>query len=169
MTQDEFRRLYAAHAPAVCAYLARRVARDDVDDLAAETFAVAWRKLPGRIDDPLPWLYAVARRVVLGHRRRAAGRSRLVGRLAALPARPVDPPDPVEIGDAALADALAQLSEREREALLLVAWEELDNERAARAAGCSKATFAVRLSRARAKMRAALPANPAPATEESLA
>ncbi len=52
--------------------------------------------------------------------------------------------------------ALAVLSERDREALRLVAWEGLDPERAARAAGCSRGAFAVRLHRARRRLEAAL-------------
>jgi RNA polymerase sigma-70 factor (ECF subfamily) len=81
--EQAFRSVYATHGPAVYAYIARRVPREHVDDLAAETFVVAWRKLPVRVDEPLPWLYAVARRVVLAHRRRLTGRHRLLERLAA--------------------------------------------------------------------------------------
>jgi DNA-directed RNA polymerase specialized sigma24 family protein len=96
-----------------------------VDDIVAETFAIAWRRLPARAD-PLPWLYGVARRVVHGHRRahvrRAALTARLVSRHAATP-----PPDPAEliVDDPALAVAFATLTEREREAVRLVAWEGL--------------------------------------------
>ena len=59
-----FRAIYEAHHAAVCAYFARRAPRDDVEDLAAETFTVAWRKLPRRLEHPLPWLYAVAGKVL---------------------------------------------------------------------------------------------------------
>ena len=48
------------------------------------------------------------------------------------------------------------LSESDREAIMLVAWEGLHSAAAARAAGCSRATFAVRLHRARARLAAAL-------------
>jgi hypothetical protein len=117
-----------------------------VDDIVAETFAIAWRRLPARAD-PLPWLYGVARRVVHGHRRahvrRAALTARLVSRHAATP-----PPDPAEliVDDPALAVAFATLTEREREAVRLVAWEGLSHARAAAAAGCSPGAFAVRLA-----------------------
>ena len=40
-----FRAIYEAHHAAICAYFARRAPRDEVEDLAAETFTVAWRKL----------------------------------------------------------------------------------------------------------------------------
>ena len=35
---ERFRVIYDAHHAAICAYFARRVARDEVEDLAAETF-----------------------------------------------------------------------------------------------------------------------------------
>ncbi len=52
------------HAPAIRAYVARRVERDAVDDVVAHTFAIAWGRLP-RGADPLPWLYAVAGRAFM--------------------------------------------------------------------------------------------------------
>jgi RNA polymerase sigma factor (sigma-70 family) len=154
-----FRVVYEQHGPAVHAYLARRVAPEHVEDLAAETFLVAWRKLPHDVEEPLPWLYAVARRCMLAHRRRLAGRRRLVERLAALtpahersaPATVVEP----ALGEP-LARAFARLTDREKEALLLVAWERLDHAAAARVVGCTAATFTVRVSRARGKLVTAL-------------
>ena len=120
--------------------------RDEVEDLAAETFTVAWRKLPRRLEHPLPWLYAVAGKVLANHRRKARRQRRVAARPAS--------GDPAERfgGDRGLAAAFATLSEREREAICLVAWEGLSHADAARAAGCSAAAFAVRLSRARKKL-----------------
>ena len=144
--KQEFRAVYEAHHAAVCAYYARRVARDDVEDLAAETFTVAWRKLPRRVQEPLPWLYAVAGKVLANHRRRLARRGEFA----------IDPStgDPAELvgGDRGLAAAFAALPERDREAICLVAWEGLSIADAARAAGCTTAAFHVRLSRARARL-----------------
>src|SRR3954463_16173692 len=71
---EEFRAIYSAHHAALCAYFARRVGRGEVEDLVAETFVVAWRKLPRKIEHPLPWLYAVAGKVLANHRRKAARR-----------------------------------------------------------------------------------------------
>ena len=141
-----FRAIYESHHAAVCAYFARRVPRDEVEDLAAETFTVAWRRLPRRLEHPLPWLYAVAGNVLSNHRRKAKRR----GAFAPDPATG----DPAErlSGDRGLAAAFAQLSEREREAIRLVAWEGLSHVDAARVVGCSPNTFTVRLSRARKKL-----------------
>ena len=59
-------------------------------------------------------------------------------------------------GDPVLAAALASLGERDREALLLIAWEELSVSEAAVAVGCSRGAFAVRLHRARRRLSLAL-------------
>ena len=156
--------VYERCHPAVRAYAARRVEPDAVDDVVAETFAIAWRKLP-REGDPLPWLYGVARKVVHGHRRSHARRSALLARVtsrggSAASAAP-DPAERVAGADPRLARALAALSPVEREAICLVAWEGLTGAAAARAAGCSENAFNVRLSRARAHLRDALAAPPA--------
>jgi RNA polymerase sigma factor (sigma-70 family) len=164
--ERDFHRIYELHGPAVHAYLARRVAQEHVEDLAAETFTVAWRKLPRDAEEPLPWLYGVARREVLAHRRRLAGRRRLVERLISLTPlhaeRDFVLPAIEPVLAPPLARAFARLSDIEKEALLLVAWEHLDHAQAGGVVGCSAATFAVRVSRARSKLRAALePVQPA--------
>jgi RNA polymerase sigma factor (sigma-70 family) len=61
---------------------------------------------------------------------------------------------------AALAAALVEIAERDREVLLLVAWAQLSCEEAARALGIPAATARSRLHRARRKTRAALAADP---------
>jgi RNA polymerase sigma factor (sigma-70 family) len=144
--EQAFRVIYEAHHAAVCAYFARRAPRDEVEDLAAETFVVAWRKAPRRLEHPLPWLYAVAGKVLANHRRKAARRGALA------PDAPSGDPAERLGGDRGLARAFATLSEKEREAIRLVAWEGLSHEDAALAAGCSVATFSVRLSRAKTKL-----------------
>ena len=150
----EFRTMYEDHGAAIRAYLSRRVDHDHVDDLAANTFMIAWRSLPGEIDDPLPWLYAVARNEVRSHRRGAARRHRLTEKLKAFTPRDaaVEPPSEPP----ALGPAFARLTDKEREAMLLVAVEGLDHAEAGRLAGCTPETFTVRVSRARKKLRLAL-------------
>ena len=161
MTVDDnerFRALFGAHRAAVLAYARRRVDPDAAADVVAETFLVAWRRLDAVPEDALPWLYGVARKVI-GNQRRAHRRSRaLVDRLGRTGVAEASA-DSLEHRYAtadALRSALAGLGERDREALRLVAWEGLDPERAARAAGCSRATFAVRLHRARRRLAAAM-------------
>jgi RNA polymerase sigma factor (sigma-70 family) len=144
-----FERLFAAHYWGVRAYVVRRAPSGAVEDVVAETFLVAWRRLDSLGDDPLPWLLGVARRLLANQIRADRRRGALIARLESLAARQgVGWEPPAEMGEG-LAVAMAALSAREREALLLVAWEGLDPGRAAKAAGCSAATFRVRLHRAR--------------------
>jgi RNA polymerase sigma-70 factor (ECF subfamily) len=156
---QRFEHLFRENYPLVRAYALRRAGPDAAQDVVADTFLVAWRRLEDVPDDALPWLYGTARRV-LANQRRSADRS------AALERRVADavvPRGSHDVGDD-VADAerlrlaVGRLSERSREALMLVAWHGLAGARAARAAGCSKPTFAVRLHRARAQLAAELAA-----------
>lgn len=161
--RSDFETLFAAqHAP-VRAYVRRRASAELVDDVVAETFLVAWRRwdrVPA--SDPLPWLLAVARRQLANQLRAQRRRGALGERLQAV--LPVSPPawQPPAGLDPQLAGAMASLTEAEREALLLVAWEGLDGDRAARAADCTPAAFRVRLHRARKHVAAALGERPGP-------
>jgi RNA polymerase sigma factor (sigma-70 family) len=148
---DRFELLFRANYAAVRGYALRRAPADVAQDVVAETFLVAWRRLEDVPDDALPWLYGVARRVLANERRSADRRSALEQRVATETVLGNDAAD--RLGEAELMRAaLAALSEDHREALMLVAWHGLTGARAARAAGCSAATFAVRLHRARAKL-----------------
>src|SRR3954447_10057093 len=133
---------------AVTAYAQRRGSRDP-EALAAEVMTIAWRRLD-RVprDDPAPWLYATARYLVLAERRGAA-----VG--AELPDLAAATPEPVSL-DPAIDLALRALSPTDREALLLVAWEDLTPAQAAKALGLNATAFRVRLLRARRRLQAAL-------------
>jgi RNA polymerase sigma factor (sigma-70 family) len=151
---------FERHFPAVRAYVARRSEAATVDDVLSETFLVAWRRIDALPGDALPWLLGVARRVLANQRRAEARRGSLIERLAgALPREPVPEPAGDVFGD--LGGALARLSAREREALLLVAWEGLDPTRAAQVVGCAPAAFRARLHRARRRLAAELESAPA--------
>jgi len=146
--------LYEAHAGAIHAYALRRSDRDTADEVTARVFLVAWRRRGSVPQDALPWLYGVARRVLAEERRGAARRGALHRRLSDSIAD--WPPATPGVRDMALVAALARLSPLDREALLLRYWEELSPEQVAVALGCSRATLAVRLHRARARLRRAL-------------
>lgn len=147
-----FEELFAAHYWAVRGYVLRRSPGSAADDVVAETFLVAWRRLDSLGDDPLPWLLGVARRLLANQRRAERRRGALTLRLEGLVSgQSATWEPPAEMSDR-LAAAMTSLSPREREALLLVAWEELEPDRAARAAGCSPAAFRVRLHRARRRI-----------------
>ena len=153
---QRFEELFRRHYPAVRGYALRRTSPDAAQDAVAETFLVAWRRLDDVPEDALPWLFGVARRV-LANQRRASGRgAALEQRLAgATGSAPIDLEESVTESDVVRA-ALARLSERDREALMLVAWHGLSGKRAARAAGCSRTAFDVRLHRARRRLAALL-------------
>jgi RNA polymerase sigma factor (sigma-70 family) len=160
---DRFERLFRDSYPLVRAYALRRAAPDAAQDVVAETFLVAWRRLDDVPPDAMPWLYGTARRVLANQRRSAARGVALEERLSGALGAGGSPDLGDSVADAELLRlALAKLSDRSREALMLVAWEGLDGARAARAAGCSKAAFAVRLHRARAQLAGELASLEAP-------
>jgi RNA polymerase sigma-70 factor (ECF subfamily) len=104
-------------------------------------------------DDARPWLLGCARRVLANQRRGARRRQALLDRLtqsaAATNALPT-------FSDGVLAQALAKLSEPDRELLMLIAWEGLDPAQAAVVLGCSRGALGVRLHRARRRLAGAI-------------
>ena len=146
--EARFREIFA-HLGAVTAYARRRGSRDP-DGIAAEAMTIAWRRLDAvPADDPLPWLYGTARNLILAEARRSAPAAASVSE-----GEHVDEP-PVEL-DPTLNRALRSLSGADREALLLVAWEDLTPGQAAKALGISAVAFRVRLLRARRRFQASL-------------
>ena len=137
----------------VLAYALRRADPATAEDVVAETFVIAWRRMDDVPDPPLPWLLGVARRVLANLRRGERRRIALLDRLRREPVATAHAP-PGEEGR--VLAALASLRERDREALLLHAWEGLDHAGAGTVMGCSPAAFAVRLHRARQRFARAL-------------
>lgn len=151
--RTRFASLYSEHAAAVARYVQRRSDAQTAADAVSEVFLVVWRRLDDLPEDALPWLLACARRVLWHQQRSERRRSRLLQRLATVtPQLAVA----VELPDSRLADPLATLSEKDREAILLTAWEGLTAEQAALVLGCSAQAFRVRAHRARRRLRDAL-------------
>lgn len=148
-------RLYERYAVAVHHYALRRSDRETAEEITAQVFMVAWRRRSDLPEDALPWLYGVARRALAEQRRGAARRRRLGERLRREAVE--DTPGPVQL-DGELTAALRRLSQGDREALLLRYWEELEPGQIAQVMGCSRATMAVRLHRARLRLRRGLEA-----------
>lgn len=151
-----FDKLFTAYQRPVLAYAMRRTPNvADAEDVAAETFTIAWRKFEAiPTAEPLPWLFGVARRV-LSNQRRGRGRRE---RLAAL-LRVDDVPTPMRVGedhDGPVFSALATLSATDHEVLRLVAWEGLGNAAIAQVLGITPNAVAIRLHRARARFADAL-------------
>lgn len=140
------------HLGLVVAY-ARRRGGLDPDATAAEVMTIAWRRLPTVPDgDPRPWLIATARNLLMNEWRRDAHERAAVTRLDGRDFAPA----PTLGLDPALESALRRLSLDDREALILIAWEELTPTEAARSLDISATAFRVRLHRARRRLRAAL-------------
>jgi len=86
--EQRFESLYRDHAPQVLGYLRRRTDRDDARDVAAEVFAVVWRRLDDVPDPAVPWLLGVARRQLANDRRGRRRRDALILRVARQPLGP---------------------------------------------------------------------------------
>ncbi|MDN5855804.1 MAG: ECF-type sigma factor, partial [Actinomycetia bacterium] len=108
-------------------------------------------------DAALPWLLVVARNVISDQHRRGRRQDALAAEIANAAAGLSEPgPDAAVVERITVLTALAQLSISDREVLFLTVWDGLSNGDAATVAGCSAATFAVRLHRARRRLADAL-------------
>lgn len=147
-----FAAIFDRHFHAVHRYLHRRAGRELADELAAETFAIAFeRRATCRGDSALPWLYGIATNL-LRHRWRAERRQ-----LRAYARSGVDQwaayedeaTSRVDAEGAKLAGALAAMRSQERDALLLYALAALSYEEVAAALEVPVGTVRTWLHRAR--------------------
>jgi RNA polymerase sigma factor (sigma-70 family) len=149
---DRFEALYARFFGEVLAYALRRAPLALAQDAAADTFLVVWRRLDDVPENPLPWLLAVARKSLANQRRSARRQRVLAERLAA------EPPAQTaghELDGPPILTALSRLGKRDREVLMLAAWEELDSKQAGQVLGCTPTAYRLRLLRARRKLERA--------------
>ena len=150
MTADvgELFRLY--HGPLVRMLHRRTGDRDQAEELAQETFARAVEAPP---QNPRPWLFAVALNLVREDARTHARRTR---RLTLLKSEPQSSPGPDEELESnerrdAVRAALALLTERDREALLLKA-EGFSYDEIAATLGLARGAIGTTLARARRRL-----------------
>jgi RNA polymerase sigma-70 factor (ECF subfamily) len=144
-----FDALFEATNRQVLAYAMRRTrSAADAEDIVAETFTVAWRRIADVPPDPLPWLYGVARRLI-ANQRRGAGR-RLLLHLK-LWSEPRGGAGQLRMEGGPATEALGRLSDTDQELLRLVAWESLDHAGIGQVLGISVNAVAIRLHRARAR------------------
>ncbi|MFI6324240.1 RNA polymerase sigma factor [Nonomuraea sp. NPDC050556] len=160
---ERFAAVFDAHYPEIRRYIGRRLDLDVAEDLAAETFLIAFRSR-GRFDATKggvrPWLYGIATNLIGRHKRAEVRRYRAMARTGPPPdvGHDDEVADRVTAGVTAgrLAGALAGLSRGERDVVLLIAYGELTYEEVAAALGVAYGTVASRLSRARARLRETL-------------
>jgi len=148
----EFERLYNAYRLQVHGYCARRTSNADAADAVSETFLVAWRRfdLVASEPDTLPYLYGIAAKVLSNLRRSSGRRSRLNAKLHALGVSPSSDPMAVVVRNSEQTEveqAVRRLNPKDREIVMLYAWEELPRMQIAQTMGMTKAAVDQRLHR----------------------
>jgi RNA polymerase sigma-70 factor (ECF subfamily) len=161
---EDFSGLFDRHYDRIASYLRRRLDTGVAEDLAAQTFLVAFERratYDRRRTDAAPWLYGIATNLLRRHHRSEARRWRAYATAGVREAQPDG--DPVEASalDAraaapALGDALGGLRRGDRDALLLFAWGELSYDEVARALDIPIGTVRSRINRARRRCATAL-------------
>jgi RNA polymerase sigma-70 factor (ECF subfamily) len=154
---SRFEQLYHATRTDLLGFLLRRTKDPEVAaDLLAETYLVAWRK-PEAVpagEDARPWLFGVARNLMLKDFRRQRVAGAMVQRLAEeVGALQVSHSAVDDQRTDTLAAAMAGLSQLDREIVTLNAWEGLTPREIAVVLGTSANVVRVRLHRTRARLR----------------
>ncbi len=159
--------IFERHFAAIHGYLRRRLDKQLADELAAQTFLVAFDRRasfdPGRADSR-PWLFGIATNLAHNHRRRELRELRAIAAIrpdADVGIDGVEARIDAERLRAPLAQCLAELPAEEADVLRLLAWAELDQPEIAEALGIPLGTVKSRLSRARGRMQSALGQAPA--------
>src|SRR5258705_5014743 len=161
--------LFDRHAAQLYRYCARRVGPDVAEDLVGEVFVVVQRRRDrvGAGESDLAWLYGIATNLLRSHRRAELRAYRAMQRTGVDPlggatgvvegheARSTERADAARRGRR-IAAALADLSAKQRDVLLLFAVAELSYAEIAQALDLPLGSVQSTLHRARARMRAAL-------------
>lgn len=162
------------HQRVLFGYLARRVGPELAEEITSETFARAFAqraRFNAQWQSARPWLFGIALNLLRHHQRTEVRRLRAYARSGVDPLDSHDGDELVERLDAgrqgaALAAALAELKDGDRDALLLFAWGDLSYEEIGATLGIPVGTVRSRLNRARRQVREALeralPAETAP-------
>lgn len=161
--QERFQTVFDLHFDAVHRYLHRRAGADVADDLAAETFAVAFARRAAfhdRGSGALPWLLGIATNLLRRYRRTEERRLRAYARTGIDVWTQLDDDDAARIDarthGARLAGALLALRRQDRETFLLCTLGELTYSEAADALALPVGTVATRMRRARETLAAEL-------------
>lgn len=155
--EPRFTSLYEATYADLLRFAQRRVHPTQAEDVVAESFLVAWRRLadlPPRRDDARAWLFGIARGVILNAHRGAERQRALAVRLADVLASPTTDVDADLIAHQVdVSRAWRRLSDVHQEALALAVLDGLSAPQAATVLGVSPIAFRLRLSRARRALR----------------
>lgn len=158
-----FRELYDRYAERVFRFHVRRTGDDDVaHDLTAETFARSWEARRRFRDEAGgsagPWLFAIARHVLVSSVRRGVLERRACERLGVLDRldAPVGHLEPDERWLEGLDEALDELPAAQREAIRLRVQEELEYAEVAAELGTSPGAARVSVHRGLTSLRTRL-------------
>lgn len=159
-----FGELFNRHAADIHRYAARRLGDVTADDITADTFLIAFRtrrRYDRSRPSARPWLYGIAANLIHRNRRTEVRDLKAMARTGHDPVAEswTDRSDSRVTAQAAhgvLAGALAGLSARDRDVLLLIAWADLSYLEVAEALSIPVGTVRSRLNRARRKVRSAL-------------
>jgi RNA polymerase sigma factor (sigma-70 family) len=152
---ERFEILFDSYCDEIRRFAIRRVGVDRADEVVSATFLVAWKRLEDiPVSHELEWLYVTARNVILTDLRAERRRDGLVQRLGRDRVSGLGEPDHAD----AVAErdlllrALNRQTPADQEVLRLAAWEGLSPDAAARALGCTRTAYKVRLYRARKRL-----------------
>lgn len=151
LDQEQFTHTYRELLPAISRYLSRRVPEREVEDLAAQTFEIAWSKRAEvTAGEELPWLYRIASFQVANYRRKHQSAVRYL--VLSLVPESAPSAESLAIFDIDLAAAWRTLTSAEQSLLALVVFEGLSVQDAATASEISANAASIRLHRARKKL-----------------
>ena len=149
--------IFDRHFRAISRFLRGRVGRQLAEDLASETFVVAFGRRSSynlSREDARPWLYGIAVNLLREHRRTEERRLRAYARVPADFGSASD-----ELGDhldSSVSAALLELTHEERNLILLLTWADLTYEQLGDALDIPVGTIRSRVSRVRSKLREGL-------------
>lgn len=162
--EGEFTAFYRREYGDLLRFVQRRAQPGVAEDVAAEAFLVAWRRLadaPSEPDAARAWLFGIARHVLLnqhrGDRRQQALGIRLADHTAAHGSATPGEPSTLLID---LQRVWPRLTAVHQEALALTIFEDLDAPTSAEVLGISPVAYRLRLSRARRALRLLLQTHP---------
>jgi RNA polymerase sigma factor (sigma-70 family) len=149
-----FAGIFDRHFRAIFRFMRGRVGSQLAEDLASETFVVAFGRRSTydlSREDALPWLYGIAVNLLRDYRRAEERRLRAYTRVPADFGSASD--DPGDRLDSSVSSVLLELSHEERNLILLLSWADLTYEQLADALDLPVGTIRSRVSRVRSKLR----------------
>ncbi|WP_329460674.1 RNA polymerase sigma factor [Streptomyces sp. NBC_01497] len=161
--EAQFTDVYREHYEDVLRFVRRRAHPMYVDDIVSDTFLTAWRRWRELPEEPRPWLFGTARKVMLNAHRGQHRQTAVAVRIME-----VGGDDSYDGMIAAenrmdLVSAWRQLSAADQEVLALHVWEGLPDRAAASVLGCSRAAYTMRLSRCKRRLAKAFGSTSCPA------